>query len=78
MNISQTTRRRGVGLSSATHPSARKRWFAGGLIFLSVNVKQMPNDGELVDLFAAFCDDDALRRKVLVDNPTRLYWPESA
>jgi predicted TIM-barrel fold metal-dependent hydrolase len=35
---------------------------------------EMPDDGELVDLFAAFCTDDALRRKVLVDNPARLYW----
>jgi len=34
----------------------------------------MPNDGELVDLFAAMCDDEVLRRKILVDNPTRLYW----
>ena len=40
------------------------------------NVKVMPNDGESVDLFAAFCGDDALRRKVLVDNPTRLYWAD--
>jgi predicted TIM-barrel fold metal-dependent hydrolase len=38
------------------------------------NVKWMPNDGELVDLFARFTDDDALRHKVLVDNPARLYW----
>jgi predicted TIM-barrel fold metal-dependent hydrolase len=37
----------------------------------------MPDDGELLDLFAAFCADDGLRRKVLVDNPARLYWPES-
>lgn len=34
----------------------------------------MPNDGDLVDLLAEVTDDDALRRKVLVDNPTRLYW----
>jgi predicted TIM-barrel fold metal-dependent hydrolase len=34
----------------------------------------MPNDGELVDLFARVTGDQALRRKVLVDNPTRLYW----
>jgi len=34
----------------------------------------MPNDGALVDLFAHFTSDPALRRKVLVDNPTRLYW----
>jgi len=34
----------------------------------------MPNDGELVDLFARVTGDETLRRKVLVDNPTRLYW----
>ncbi len=34
----------------------------------------MPNDGDLVDLLAEVTDDDALRRKILVDNPTRLYW----
>jgi 2-pyrone-4,6-dicarboxylate lactonase len=39
------------------------------------NVKVMPNDGELVDLFPAFCDDEAVRRKILINNPTRLYWP---
>jgi predicted TIM-barrel fold metal-dependent hydrolase len=38
------------------------------------NVKWMPNDGELVNLFELFSNDEALRRKVLVDNPTRLYW----
>jgi predicted TIM-barrel fold metal-dependent hydrolase len=38
------------------------------------NVKWMPNDGELVDLFAMFSNDETLRRKVLVDNPARLYW----
>lgn len=34
----------------------------------------MPDEGELVDLFALYCDDDALRRKILVENPTRIYW----
>ncbi len=48
-----------------------------GTDFPHPNVKVMPNDGELVDLFAAFCDDDALRRKILIDNPTRLYWPDA-
>jgi len=38
----------------------------------------MPNDGELVNLFAMFSRDEAVRRKVLVDNPSRLYWPEKA
>lgn len=37
----------------------------------------MPNDGALVDLLARFTDDEAVLHKVLVDNPTRLYWPET-
>ena len=32
-----------------------------------------PNDGDLVDLLAAFAPDDATRRKILVDNPAALY-----
>ncbi|MDE1165200.1 MAG: amidohydrolase family protein [Pseudomonas sp.] len=35
--------------------------------------KDMPNDGALVDLMAAFCADPALRQKLLVDNPLKLY-----
>ena len=38
------------------------------------NVREMPNDGEQVDLFAQTIEGDALRKKILVDNPTRLYW----
>jgi predicted TIM-barrel fold metal-dependent hydrolase len=34
----------------------------------------MPNDGDLVDLLAEAVEDEALRRRVLVGNPTRLYW----
>ncbi|MGH8699878.1 MAG: amidohydrolase family protein [Burkholderiales bacterium] len=45
-----------------------------GTDFPHPNVKWMPNDGELVDLFAATVQDDATRRKILVDNPARLYW----
>ena len=45
-----------------------------GTDFPHPNVKWMPNDGEHVDLFATMCDDEALRRKILVDNPTQLYW----
>jgi len=44
-----------------------------GTDFPHPNVKIMPNDGELVDLFAKFCDDATLRRKILVENPARLY-----
>src|SRR5688572_18461984 len=38
------------------------------------NVKSMPNDGELVDLFAKTVEDDATRKQILVDNPAKLYW----
>jgi predicted TIM-barrel fold metal-dependent hydrolase len=45
-----------------------------GTDFPHPNVKWMPNDGELVDHFAATVPDDATRKKILVDNPARLYW----
>jgi predicted TIM-barrel fold metal-dependent hydrolase len=36
--------------------------------------KDMPNDGELVDLFGEICPDAGVRARILVDNPTRMYW----
>lgn len=33
----------------------------------------MPNDGDLVDLFAQMAPDPAMQRKILVENPARLY-----
>lgn len=36
----------------------------------------MPDDGKLVDYVAKVATTDELRRKLLVDNPMRLYWPE--
>lgn len=33
----------------------------------------MPNDGDLVDLFARMAPDPALQKKILVENPARLY-----
>ena len=45
-----------------------------GTDFPHPNVNTMPNDGELVDLFALTIPDEALRKRILVDNPTRLYW----
>jgi predicted TIM-barrel fold metal-dependent hydrolase len=32
-----------------------------------------PNDGDLVDLLAAFAPDEAVRKRILVDNPAALY-----
>jgi 2-pyrone-4,6-dicarboxylate lactonase len=35
--------------------------------------RHMPNDGDLVDLIPLFAPEPALQRKILVDNPHRLY-----
>jgi predicted TIM-barrel fold metal-dependent hydrolase len=37
------------------------------------NVRRMPDDGDLVDLLAAFAPDERTRNQILVDNPARLY-----
>jgi 2-pyrone-4,6-dicarboxylate lactonase len=37
------------------------------------NVKWMPDDAALVDLFPLMAPDPALQRKILVENPARLY-----
>jgi 2-pyrone-4,6-dicarboxylate lactonase len=34
---------------------------------------KMPNDGDLFDVFATWVSDEGLRRKILVENPARLY-----
>jgi len=33
----------------------------------------MPNDGDLLDLLAVYTPDETVRKKILVDNPARLY-----
>jgi 2-pyrone-4,6-dicarboxylate lactonase len=37
------------------------------------NVKVMPNDGDLVDLVPRYAPDPVLQRKLLVENPGRLF-----
>ncbi|RST80055.1 amidohydrolase [Aquibium carbonis] len=39
--------------------------------------KNMPDDGALVDLLALIAPDEAHLHRLLVDNPTRLYWSET-
>lgn len=34
---------------------------------------EMPNDGDLLDLLALYAPDEAVRNRILVDNPARLY-----
>ena len=34
----------------------------------------MPDDGQLVDLLPRIAPKEQQRRKLLVDNPARLYW----
>ena len=41
-------------------------------------VGHMPDDGALVDLIPRIAPTAELQRKLLVDNPMRLYWPEDA
>ena len=36
----------------------------------------MPDDGKLVDVIPRIAVDETAQRKLLVDNPMRLYWPE--
>lgn len=38
-----------------------------------MGLNRMPNDGDLADMIADWIPDEALRKKVLVDNPARLY-----
>jgi len=42
------------------------------------NIKvHMPDDGELVDLLKIIAPTPESQKALLVDNPTRLYWPEA-
>lgn len=36
----------------------------------------MPDDGQLVDMIPLIAPTNELQKKLLVDNPMRLYWPE--
>ena len=36
--------------------------------------REMPDDGWLVDFIARVAVTEDLQRRLLVDNPTRLYW----
>ena len=38
--------------------------------------KNIPDDGALVDVIPRIAATEELQRKLLVDNPMRLYWPE--
>jgi len=49
-----------------------------GTDFPHPNVKAVPNDGELVDFFAKVVSDEELRKRILVDNPARLYWADTS
>lgn len=39
-------------------------------------VGHMPDDGALVDFIPRIAETTELQRKLLIDNPMRLYWPE--
>ena len=41
-------------------------------------IGHMPDDGALVDLIPAIAPTTELQRKLLVENPMRLYWGDEA
>ena len=45
-----------------------------GTDFPHPNVRHMPNDGHLVDLFGMYTDDPSIQKQILVDNPDTLYF----
>ena len=47
-----------------------------GTDFPHPNVKHMPNDGHLVNLLGQMAPDPAVLKRIVVDNPTRLYWAD--
>lgn len=76
----------GERISSAGPPFADAVPFAQALIaaapdrilwgtdYPHPNVRSMPNDGQLVDLFALYAPDPAVQKRILVDNPDVLYF----
>ena len=40
---------------------------------VNMNNREMPNDGDLVDLISGWIPDEKTRRQILVDNPCALY-----
>ncbi|MSQ10051.1 MAG: 2-pyrone-4,6-dicarboxylate hydrolase, partial [Dehalococcoidia bacterium] len=45
-----------------------------GTDFPHPNVRNMPNDGHLVNLLGMIVPDPATLKSIVVDNPTKLYW----
>lgn len=45
---------------------------------LNMNGRTMPNDGDLLDLLLDWAPDEATRRRILADNPARLFGLASA
>ena len=40
---------------------------------VNMNGRQMPNDGDLIDLLAQWVPNESLRRSILVDHPREVY-----
>ena len=62
-----------IPLAHALHQAAPHRCVWGSDWPHVANWKHMPNVGDLLDLLADWVPDEAARRRVLVDNPVRLY-----
>ena len=54
------------------HAPERMLW-ASDWPHVSLDGREMPNDGDLLDLLAEWAPDEAVRNRILVDNPDKLY-----
>ena len=41
--------------------------------YVNLDGREMPDDGDLVDLLLDWVPDEATRKRILVDNPNKLY-----
>ena len=63
-----------VPFARALHDAAPERCVWGSdWPHLNMNGRTMPNDGDLLDTLLEYCPDETNRRKLLVDNPKRLF-----
>jgi 2-pyrone-4,6-dicarboxylate lactonase len=54
------------------HAPERMVW-ASDWPHVSLDGREMPNDGDLLDLLSEWAPDEAVRNRILVDNPAKLY-----
>ena len=57
-----------------SHALRELNYLDGAITQALEGLERFPNDGDLLNVLGAMAPDEAERRKILVDNPTRLYF----